>query len=90
MIRRFICWLGNLLKKDWHEWVLISEETSEYEPDNIYTQEYCKHCGAVLYNFCRVVCVKLAQFLHKNVYIFICTKLTQRRFIFHKILPGRL
>lgn len=49
MIRHFLCWFGDLLGKDWHEWVLISEETSEYEPDNIYTQEYCKHCGAFLY-----------------------------------------
>lgn len=49
MIRRLLCWLGDLLGKDWHEWVLISEQQSEYEPDNIYTQEYCKHCGVFLY-----------------------------------------
>lgn len=50
MIRRLLCWLGDLLGKDWHEWVLISEERSEYEPENLYTQEYCKHCGKFIYS----------------------------------------
>lgn len=49
MIRHLLCCLGDFLGKDWHEWVLVSEQKSEYEPDNIYTQEYCKHCGAFLY-----------------------------------------
>ena len=49
MIRRLFCWLGDRLHKDWHEWVLVSEERSEYEPENLYTQEYCKHCGKFVY-----------------------------------------
>lgn len=49
MSRRFLCWLGDLLGKDWHEWILVGEETSEYEPENLYTQEYRKHCGKFVY-----------------------------------------
>lgn len=50
MIRRFLCWLGDLIGKDWHKWETISEIQSEYEPNNIYTQEYCKHCGTFVYS----------------------------------------
>ena len=47
MIRRFLCWLGDLLKKDWHDWETVSECQSEYEPDLISGVEICRCCGAV-------------------------------------------
>lgn len=46
------CWLGDLLKKDWHDWEFDTFYT-ELENSNAivevidYKRRICKHCGKV-------------------------------------------
>ena len=49
LFRRLRCWLGDLLKKDWHNWEILSEQASEYEPELLYKQERCQNCGKFMY-----------------------------------------
>lgn len=52
MIRRLLCWLGDILGKDWHEWEFESVY-AELENSNAvveiydYSKRFCKHCGKI-------------------------------------------
>ena len=48
MWQRIKCWLGDLFKKDWHEWETLYTRNSEYEPNLIYEQKQCKICGQII------------------------------------------
>jgi len=45
MIRRLLCWLGDLIGKDCHKWREFDRYYTEYTPDLIYIQEKCDVCG---------------------------------------------
>lgn len=47
MWHKIKCWLSKKLKKDWHDWEIVSECQSEYEPDLISGVEICRCCGDV-------------------------------------------
>ena len=57
MIRRLLCWLGDLFKKDWHSWEHLNEWDSEYDQDIIHGSDKCKYCGKVRYytRYCKRV-----------------------------------
>lgn len=47
MIRRLLCWLGDLLGRDWHKWENDFEVKSEYEPELIHGVDICRYCEKV-------------------------------------------
>ena len=48
MWQKIKCWLGDLLKKDWHKWETLYTRNSEYEPNLVYEQKQCKICGQII------------------------------------------
>lgn len=45
MFKHLICWLGDILFQDWHEWTTLYTHQSEYNPDLIYEIQKCNNCG---------------------------------------------
>ena len=48
MIRKLLCWIGELIKKDWHDWETFCFSRSEHEPNLVYEMKKCKICGKII------------------------------------------
>ena len=49
MFKRIKCFIGDLLKRDWHNWEVVAMQYSEYEPNIAYSQLVCQDCGKFIY-----------------------------------------
>lgn len=48
MWQKIKCWIGDLLKKDWHNWETFCFNLPEDKPNSAYKMKKCKICGKII------------------------------------------